>query len=139
MWIWLSLLFIGSIISLFYSIYSFFPFYARHRFINKLIFSSEDKKRHTYDPIESNPMRQPATTTEQNPIVEEEFEMDFNRRNHFVHWLQLDGVFLIHLINSHAGEPTAIRCVEHLVEFWKKNYEDQTKLAEKLLHNHFHF
>lgn len=127
-----------SIISFIYTFYNYFPFIARYRFISKLIRFSQSKKQHTLAP--SVPISQyPATTTMENERDENDFLVNVNRRKEFVQWLQRDGVFLLHLLNTHAGERLTIKCLENLMEIWVKNYEEKSKLAEQLLHNRFHF
>jgi hypothetical protein len=127
-----------SIISFIYTFYNYFPFIARYRFISKLIRFSQSKKQHTLTP--SVPISQyPTTTTMENERDENDFLVDVNRRREFVQWLQRDGVFLLHLLNTHAGERLTIKCLENLMEIWVKNYEEKSKLAEQLLHNRFHF
>jgi hypothetical protein len=132
-----------SIISLIYAFYSYFPFSARYRFISKLIRFSQAKKQ----PVvthESPIVQYPATTTTAaaattNERDEHDLLSDVKRRKEFVQWLQRDGVFLLHLLNTHAGERLTIKCLENLMEIWVKNYEEKSKLAEQLLHNRFHF
>lgn len=138
MWIWFSILFLTSIISFLYSFYTYVPFFTRDRFINKYIHFIEAKKQHRISPtipISQNPTS--ITTTddrnESDPLI------DVNRRKYFVQWLQRDGVFLLHLLKSHSGEPLTIKCIEDLMDIWIKNYEDKSKLAERLLKNQFHF
>jgi len=128
-----------SIISFIYTFYNYFPFIARYRFISKLIRFSQSKKQHTLTP--SIPISQyPTTTTTMgNERDENDFLVNVNRRREFVQWLQRDGVFLLHLLNTHAGERLTIKCLENLMEIWVKNYEEKSKLAEQLLHNRFHF
>jgi hypothetical protein len=127
-----------SIISFIYTFYNYFPFIARYRFISKLIRFSQSKKQHTLTP--SIPISQyPTTTTMENERDENDFLVNVNRRKEFVQWLQRDGVFLLHLLNTHAGERLTIKCLENLMEIWVKNYEEKSKLAEQLLHNRFHF
>lgn len=140
MWIWFAILFLVSIISLIYSFYTYVPFFARYRFINKLIHSIKSKRQHTLTPTTTPIMQYPVITAPTtNEIQETDFLIDVNRRKEFVQWLQRDGVFLLHLLKSHAGEPLTIKCVENLMEIWMKNYEQKAKLAEKLIKNQFHF
>ena len=136
MWIWFAILFIISILSLLFSFYNYIPFFARYRFINKLIRFIQAKKEHTLSP--ATPISQSPTTVK-TTHDEDNFLHDIHREKDFVHWLQRDGVFLLHLLNSHAGEPLTIKCLEDLIDIYKKNYEDKPKLAEKLLKNQFHF
>jgi hypothetical protein len=139
MWIWFGILFLISIISLIYSFYNYVPFFARYRYISKLISYSQAKKQHTISP--SAPIIQypiPTTTMIQDRN-ENEFLIDANRRKEFVQWLQRDGVFLLHLLNTHAGEPLTVKCLENLIEIWTKIYEKKSKLAEQLLKNQFDF
>ena len=127
-----------SIMSLIYSFYNYFPFTARYRFISKLLRFSRAKKEHTLNP--STPLLQHPTTTSMIPENDEDdFLVNITRRKAFVQWLQRDGVFLLHLLNTHAGERMTIKCLENLIEIWSKNYEEKSKLAEKLLRNQFHF
>ncbi|CAF0734392.1 unnamed protein product [Adineta steineri] len=142
MWIWFVLLFLISVISLIYSFYIYVPFFTRYRFISKLIHSIQAKKQQTLSPpipISSNVI----TTTTTTEAIEREHEIDFfddkKRRKEFIFWLQRDGVFLLHLLNSHAGEPLVIKCLEDLIDIWINNYEEKSKLAEKLLKNRFNF
>jgi len=139
MWIWFGILFLISLISLIYSFYNYVPLFARYRYISKLISYSQAKKQHTFSP--SIPIRQyPITTTTMIPDRNEnDFLTNPNRRKAFVQWLQRDGVFLLHLLNSHAGEPLTIKCLENLIDIWTKTYEEKSKLAEQLLKNQFHF
>ncbi len=136
MWIWFAILFVISILSLVFSFYNYIPFFARYRFINKLIHFIQAKKEHTLSP--ATPILQSPTTVK-TIDDENDFLHDIYRRKGFVHWLQRDGVFLLHLLNSHAGEPLTIKCLEDLINIYKKNYEDKSKLAEKLLKNQFYF
>ena len=64
---------------------------------------------------------------------------DQNRQESFFQWIQRDGVFLLHLLKTHAGERLVIQCLEDLILIWIENYEDQSKLVEKLLTNQFKF
>jgi hypothetical protein len=124
--------------SLIYSFYNYIPFFARYRFISKHIRFIQAKKQQTFSPSEPVIQQYPITTMI-NERNEQDFLMDVNRRKHFVQWLQRDGVFLLHLLNSHAGEPLTIKCLENLMDIWIRNYEDKSKLAERLLKNQFHF
>jgi len=135
MWIWFGLLFLISLISFIYSFYIYVPFFARYRFISKLIDFIQAKKQHTLSP--STRISQNVITTDERN--DNDFLIDNNRRKDFVQWLQRDGVFLLHLLNSHSGEPLTIKCLEDLMDIWIKNYEEKSKLAERLLKNHFHF
>ena len=137
MWIWFVLLFLISIISFIYSFYIYVLFFARYRFINKLIGFIQAKKQHTLSP--SAPSSQNIIITTTDGGNDNDFLIDIKRRKDFVHWLQRDGVFLLHLLNSHAGEPLTIKCLEDLMDIWIKNYEETSKLAERLFKNHFHF
>lgn len=143
MWIWFAVLFLISIFSLIYSFYIYVPFFARYRFINKLIHSIRSKKQQTFTPTTTPILQYPiittTTTTTMNEIHENDHLIDSNRRKEFVQWLQRDGVFLLHLLKSHAGEPATIKTLEHLMDIWMKNYEEKSKLAEKLIKNQFHF
>ena len=130
-----------SIISFLYAFYSYFPFSARYRFISKLIRFSHPKKEQGVG--HENPIVQYPTTTTTMVNESDQHEhgilSDVKRRKEFVQWLQRDGVFLLHLLNTHAGERLAIKCLENLVEIWTNNYEEKSRLAEQLLHNRFHF
>jgi hypothetical protein len=123
-----------SIISFIHAFYNYFPFYARYRFISKLIRFSQAKKQHTTTPILQYP-----TTTMINEGPEDDLLANVNRRKEFVQWLQRDGVFLLQLLHTHAGERLTIKCLENLIEIWEKNYEEKSKLAEQLLRNQFQF
>jgi hypothetical protein len=144
MWIWFCILFILSIISLIHSFYNYVPFFARYRFVSKLIRFIQAKKQHTFSPSGST-LQYPTTTTTTTTTMmmqernDHDFLTDVNRRKEFVQWLQRDGVFLLHLLKSHSGEPLTIRCLENLMEIWIKNYEEKSKLAERLLTNQFRF
>jgi len=148
MWIWFGILFLISIISFIYSFYIYVPFFARYRFIRKLIRFIKAKKQHTLSPpipISQYPIpisQYPITTTTTTAINdgnENHIFNDVNRQKNFVQWLQRDGVFLLHLLNSHSGEPLTIKCLENLIEIWIKNYEQKSELARRLLKNEFQF
>jgi hypothetical protein len=124
--------------SLLYSFYNYIPFFARYRFISKHIRFIQAKKQQTLAPSEPVIQQYPITTM-MNEKNEPDFLIDVNRRKHFVQWLQRDGVFLLHLLNSHAGEPLTIKCLENLINIWIQNYEEKSKLAERLLKNQFQF
>ena len=133
-----------SIISFIYAFYNYVPLFARYRFIHKLIRFSRNKKKQTLSspssppPILQYPITTTTTTTE-IPIDKNDFSKDVKAQRKFVQWLQRDGVFLLHLLKSHAGEPVTIKCLEHLIEIWQHNYAEGSKLADRLLKNHFHF
>lgn len=138
MWVWFAILFIISIISLSYSFYIYVPFFARYRFINKFFHFIEAKKKQTFSPYAPlSPISTNVITTDDNQQTTLSFNTE--RRQAFVQWLQRDGVFLLHLLNSHAGEPLTIKCVEDLLDIWMNNYEEQSKLADQLLKNKFQF
>jgi hypothetical protein len=140
MWIWFGILFLISIISFIYSFYIYVPFFARYRFIHKLIGFIKSKKDHTFSP--SIPISQYPITTTTAAINNGNDDPDFknvNRQKNFVQWLQRDGVFLLHLLNSHSGEPLTIKCLENLIEIWINNYEQKSELARRLLKNEFQF
>jgi hypothetical protein len=126
-----------SIISFGISFYHYVPFFARYRFVHKLIRFIQAKEQHTFAP--SLPISQRTTTITTVENNENDLLTDVNRRKAFVNWLQRDGVFLLHLLNSHSGEPLTIKCLEDLMHIWKNTYDDESKLAEQLLRNQFQF
>lgn len=137
MWIWFGILFIMSLVSLFYSFLNYVPFFTRFRYVNKLIDYSQAKREHQLKSPNIVP-QYPMVTTNENEGDKTDV-LDFHRRRFFVHWLQRDGIFLLHLIHSHMGEKLTIQILEDLMEIWKANYEDKSRLAQQLLHNQFHF
>jgi hypothetical protein len=139
MWILFGILFLISIISLIHSFYNYVPFFARYRFVNKLIESIKAKKQHTISSSTSQITQYPITTTTVNEGDENDFLTDSNRRKEFVQWLQRDGVFLLHLLNTHAGQPVTMQTLDNLMEIWIKTYEQKARLAERLLRNQFDF
>jgi hypothetical protein len=139
MWIWFGVLFVVSIISFLYSFYNYVPFFARYRFISKLIRFIQAKKEHTINPATPNLQSATTMSTTNEGNESDDFLGDIRRQKDFVHWLQRDGVFLLHLLNSHAGEPLVIKCLEDLIKIYTMNYEEKPKLAERLLKNQFNF
>ncbi|CAF1013745.1 unnamed protein product [Rotaria magnacalcarata] len=138
MWIWFVILFLISIISLIYSFYIYVPFFARYRFINKFIRCIKGKKQQTFSPYTPiSPTSTNITTTDAEP--RNNILINVNRQKDFVQWLQRDGVFLLHLLNTHAGERLTIKCVDDLLAIWINNYEEKSKLADRLLKNEFQF
>ncbi|CAF0883144.1 unnamed protein product [Rotaria sordida] len=108
--------------------------------------------RGEYDMLIDVQAREQQTSSPVVPISQDSFNitttddrrendilMNVNRRQDFVYWLERDGVFLLHLLNSHAGEPLTLQCVEKLLNIWINNYAEKSKLAERLLRNQFHF
>ncbi|CAF2722459.1 unnamed protein product [Rotaria sp. Silwood2] len=138
MWIWFAVLFIISIISFIYSFYNYVPFFARYRFIDKLIgFIPAEKQQKTSSDIPMSQNLIKITTTDDRR--ENDLSIDANRGKDFVQWLQRDGVFLLHLLHSHSGEPLTIKCIKDLLDIWINNYEQEPQLAQRLLKNEFHF
>ena len=137
MWIWFIILFTIGLISFAYSFSNYVPLFTRFRYINKLIDYSQAKREHRLTSPTMVP-QYPMITTNQIG-GDDSGVFDIHRRKHFVHWLQRDGVFLLHLIHSHIGEKLTIQILEDLMEIWKDNYEDKSRLAQQLLQNQFHF
>ena len=87
---------------------------------NKFIRCIKGKKQQTSSPHTSiSPISTNITTTDAEP--QNNILIDGNRQKEFVQWLQRDGVFLLHLLNSHAGERLTIKCVEDLLAIWINN------------------
>ncbi|CAF0872705.1 unnamed protein product [Rotaria sp. Silwood1] len=138
MWIWFAILFIISIISFMYSFYNYVLFFFRYRFIDKFIRLVQAKNRPKSTPGKSMLQNSIKVTTVDNR-GENDLSIVADHRKDFVQWLQRDGVFLLHLLNSHLGEPITIKCIEDLLDIWINNYKEKSKLAERLLKNEFQF
>ena len=140
-WIWFAILLVVTLISIAYSFSKYVPFFVRFRYITRLIHYA--RLQHTHRSVSSPPvvLQYPTTTTsvDHRENDGEDFLDDVQRRRAFVRWLQRDGVFLLHLIQSQHGEKLTIHCLEHLKQIWMKQYEDKSQLAENLLRNTFHF
>lgn len=120
-------------LSLINSMKLFIPLRWRHKHLSKLIELIQSKHEQT---ISLNP-----TEPNDDPLTESfrQFASDPERRMKFVKWMQLDGAFLFHLIEYHAGQSVTVQTLEDLIHSWMENYEDQSRLAERLLRNQFHF
>ena len=109
-------------------------FFARDRFIGKLIGSNRDKREQTLSPPNPIPQRTTSTETDEHDVT-----LVGDRRRNFVRWIQPDGVFLLRLLQTHAGERLTMKCLADLIQIWVNNYEDKSRLAERLLRNQFEF
>lgn len=111
--------------------------FARYRFVEKYLVDLQLKFDQTNHGEQDFSLR--TTTTTNDLSSERDFLFDRIRRRRFVGWIERDGNFLLHLLETHVGRQLTIDVFENLMKIWIENYDDKSVLAEKLVTNQFRF
>ncbi|CAF1070113.1 unnamed protein product [Didymodactylos carnosus] len=136
LWIWFSTLFLISIINFIYTIYNNLTIFGRNSYVKKMLRLAVAKEQHLAPSIELQDENE--NTMDDTNLISNLYS-NSKRLTHFVHWLQPDGVFLLHLLNHHVNELVVISSLSELAVIWTKTYENKANLAQNLLRNNFSF
>ncbi|CAF1198368.1 unnamed protein product, partial [Didymodactylos carnosus] len=128
-----------NIINFIYTIYNYLIIFGRYSYVKKILRLAIAKQQTSLLSFESKDNAEDDNDPTTDIDLISDVYSNKQRLRNFVHWLQPDGVFLLHLLNSHVNELVVISSLGELVEIWAKKYENPTNLAQHLMKNDFSY